>query len=98
MVPTTACTPLSAHQSRLPRAASTTVKSTATSAPASASAVGGAGDVHAARGDAELLEVDAGMVRVDGGHELELGVGRDRPHTVEPIRPPAPKTPTRTMP
>ncbi len=39
VVPTTACTPLSAHQAMLSRAASTTVKSTATSASASASAL-----------------------------------------------------------
>ena len=77
VVPTTACTPLSAHQAMLSRAASTTVKSTATSAPASASASGVARHLQA-RVDPALPQVDPRVHRVDRGDELELGVVEHR--------------------
>ena len=79
VVPTTACTPLSAHHARFSRAASTTVKSTATSAPASASASALARDLEAAcRRSPSWRRSMPGVVRIDGGDELELGVVEHR--------------------
>jgi hypothetical protein len=98
VVPTTACTPLSAHHSRLPRAASITVKSTATSAPVSASAA-------AVRATCTPLAATPSCCRSmpawygsTAATSSSSGSAATAPHTVEPMRPPAPKTPTRIMP
>src|SRR3954451_23391611 len=94
VVPTTACTPWSAHQLTFSRAASTTVKSTATSAPASASA-------SALRAicmlDASTPNWRRSMPAWSGSTAAtssSCGSPSTARHTVAPMRPAAPKTAT----
>ena len=83
VVPTTACTPLSAHHAMLSRAASTTVKSTATSAPGVGERAGVTGHLQAGV-DPTLAQVEPGVHRVDRGDQLELGIVEHRAGTPSP--------------
>ena len=78
VVPTTACTPCSAHQSRLSRAASTTVKSTATSASASTSASALRAICMLGASTPNCRRSMPGVERVDRGDELQLGIAEHR--------------------
>ena len=98
VVPTTAWMPFAAHQRRFSRAASMTVKSTATSASAS----------HERAGLRRHLDLGRRGRRADAGRcpawcgstaatSSMSGASCTAWQTVEPMRPPAPNTPTRIM-
>ncbi len=97
VVPTTAWMSCPAHQARFPRAASTTVKSTTTSAPASA--------IASARGAICMLGASTpnwrrSMPACSGSTAAtssSSGSSSTARHTVAPIRPAAPNTPTRII-
>ena len=87
VVPTTVCTPSAAHQARLARAASRTVKSTATSTPAAAMADGSAATGRPATASPWRRPTAATSSR-SGSAVMAAQV-------VAPMRPAAPNTPTR---
>ena len=87
VVPTTACTPFSAAHSRLPRAASTCVKSMTTSTSSLTSAGSATIDTPSTGSPA-----CAGSIAATNSRAGSLATA---PHTVAPMRPPAPNTPTR---
>ena len=94
VVPTTACRPCSAAKARLPRAASATVKSTTTSAPASTSASDAAATW---RWVSTLATRRRSMPACSGSTAAtssRSGSASTASHTVLPMRPAAPKTPT----
>jgi hypothetical protein len=96
LVPTTACTLCSAHQRMLPMAAVASVKSTATSASVSLNA-DGSGAIWRWSISAPVTwrtsrpECDGSTAATSS----RSGSPTTAWQTVEPMRPPAPKTPTR---
>ena len=89
VVPTTACSPCSAHQATLARAASRTVRSTATSTSAAS---------MAARSSATAIPaiVPPARLRATAATSSSSGSAAMAAHAVVPIRPVAPNTPTRS--
>ena len=73
------------------------MKSTTTSAPASDQGLGRRRHLEVRVDVGHATQVDARVQRVDRGDELELGSASTASHTVLPMRPAAPKTPTLVM-
>ncbi len=91
VVPTTACSPCSPHQAALARAASRTVRSTATSTSAASMAPGSSATTIPAT-------VPPARRRATAATSSRSGSAAMAAHTVVPIRPVAPNTPTRRRP
>ena len=87
VVPTTACTPLAAHQRRFSRARDAWVKSTATSAPAAPNASADPAMVR----PSTSAPAQGGSTAATSSRSAASATAV---HTVAPIRPPAPNTPT----
>src|SRR5438105_4321286 len=95
VVPTTACTPLSPHHRRLPRAASTWVKSTATDGAAAFTA---GPSIASVRPVPVTPKSSSGRPSWGGSMTATSsmsGASSTARHTVVPIRPAAPSTATR---
>src|SRR5271165_2736696 len=98
VVPQTACTPCSAHHCRLRRAASATVKSTLTSARASARASADAPiSSPLPRQPAASSSWRPAAAGSTAATSSRSGAASTAAQTVAPIRPAAPKTPTRII-
>ena len=98
VVPTTACTPCSAHQREvLARRVEHREVDRDLDARVARAACGFADLADACRAR-RADPVDPGVQRIDRGDELHVGRRRcTARHTVEPMRPPAPNTPTRII-
>ena len=93
VVPTTACTSCAADQRRFSRAALTTVKSTLTSAPASANA-----SALSLITTSEPGTVSPAWCGSIAATSSQSAASSTVSHTVAPMRPPAPNTPTLIIP
>src|SRR5581483_2612811 len=97
VVPITAWTPLAAHHAAFSFAAATTVKSTATSVPACVSASAFGATCTPVPGMPSWARSIPAWCGSTAATSSSSGSSRTARHTVEPMRPPAPNTPTRTM-